>query len=180
MADDFFTANDAAAALNDIKESGSDVDPSLETIDSSEGYELPEGIQFYQTSTTAFKTGRTPRTVRAAYDHESNTMYVIFWSGTYWGYDDVPVEVWNGFKGEESKGAFLWNNGFDSRGPSGMIYQNGEVDMDKISQRRKSALAANFEVAKKLQAAYQGRKTSKKLYGKGHDYRLRGQGGFDR
>lgn len=180
MADDFFTSEDAVNALNGIQESKSDVDNSLETIDTSEGYELPEGIQFFQTSTTAFKTGRNPRTVRAAYDHESQTMYVVFWDGTYWGYDDVSPETWQAFKLEESKGSFLWNNGFDSRGPSGMIYQNGEVDMDKISERRKKALSANFEVAKKLQAAYQGKRTSKTLYGKGHDYRLRGQGGFNR
>lgn len=180
MAEDIFTAEDAAGALNDIKESGSDVDSSLETIDSAEGFALPEGIQFFQTSTTAFNTGRNPRTVRAAYDHDDNTMYVVFWDGTYWGYDNVPPEVWAQFKAVESKGSFLWNNGFDSRGPSGMIYQNGEVDMDKISERRKRALAANFEVAKKLQAAYKGKRTSKTLYGKGHEYRLRGQGGFSR
>ena len=107
-------------------------------------------------------------------------MYVVFWDGTYWAYESVSPSTWDEFKSVESKGNYLWNNGFDSRGPSGMLYANGPVDMAAVPARRRAALTANLDVTRRLQAAYKGSRTSKTLYGKGHRYRLRGQGGFDR
>lgn len=153
----------------------SEENPNIEDYDSSEGHGLPTGLQFFQTSTTAFQTGRTPRTVRAAYDHDTAIMYVIFWDGTYWHYEDVDEETWAGFKGAQSKGAFLHENGFNSG-----RYEMGAVDMDSLSPHRRAAMASNLAVARKVQEAYKGARTSKRLYGKGHDYRLRGQGGFTR
>lgn len=63
MVDDF-TANDARAFRDEINANDSGYDPDLEVQDLNAT--LPEGIQFYQTSTTAFQTGRDPRTLRAA------------------------------------------------------------------------------------------------------------------
>jgi KTSC domain len=175
--DEPFGLEEANATLQDISDIR-EYDENLETVDTNEGHALPEGIQFYQTSTTAYKTGRNPRTVRASYDQSTNTMYVVFWEGVYIYYEDVPPEVWSQFKSAESKGKFLWDNGFDDR--NGGRYKYGPVDMDTISTRRKAALASNYQVAVRLQSAYQGRRTSKTLYGRGHNYRLRGQGGFTR
>ena len=153
----------------------SEENPNIEDYDSSEGQGLPTGLQFFQTSTTGFQTGRNPRTVRAAYDHDTSIMYVIFWDGTYWYYEGVDPETWSGFKSAESKGKFLHENGFNSG-----TYKMGPVDMDSLSAHRQAAMSANLAVARRIQEAYKGSRTSKRLYGKGHDYRLRGRGGFDR
>ena len=65
MAEDL-SAGDAREFKNEIASNASDYDPDLEVQDIGSG--LPEGLQFYQTSTTAYKTGRNPRTIRAAYE----------------------------------------------------------------------------------------------------------------
>jgi len=168
---DFNEAQEALDGLRDTRE----YDEDLETVDTSEGHPLPQGLQFFQTSTTAYKTGRNPRTVRASYDYSTNTMYVVFWDGTYWYYENVSPDLWSEFKSVESKGKFLHEKGFNAGN-----FPMGAVDMNAISNQRRAALTANLEVARKLQEAYKGRRTSKTLYGRGHDYRLRGQGGFER
>ena len=164
------------SGIDEIEESKSDVDEDLEIWDIDNG--LPEGLHFFQTSTTAYKTGRKPRTIRAAYDHETSVMYVIFEDGTYYMYQDVPPMVWVSFKGAESKGKFMWNNGFDRRGPMGMIYPYQEVDMNKVSARRRSALTSNLEQARKRQEQLQGKRTVKTLYPKGTRYSKPNKGGF--
>lgn len=175
MAEDL-SANDAREFKNEIASNASDYDPDLEIQDISSG--LPEGLQFYQTSTTAYKTGRNPRTVRAAYDHTTNVMYVVFWGGVYYMYSDVPPSVWASFKAAESKGDFLWNEGFDFRGPKGIVYAYQPVDLGTISKRRMTALTANLEQAKIRQANLKGKRTVKTLYPKGTRYSKPNRGGF--
>lgn len=175
MAEDF-TSSDARAFREEIESNKRDYDPDLEVEDIGDG--LPEGIQFYQTSTTAFQTGRDPRTVRAAYDQSTQVMYVVFYTGAYYMYADVPPDVWQSFKNADSKGEFLWNEGFDSRGPKGAAYAYQPVDMTTLSQKRKAALTANLNQAKIRQAGLKGRRTVKTLYPKGQRYSKPNRGGF--
>lgn len=177
MADSFKEPQDEIlSALDDIEDAKSDVDESLELFDIDNA--LPEGLHFFQTSSTGYRTGRKPRTLRAAYDHETSVMYVVFEDGTYYMYEDVGPMVWNAFKVAESKGKFMWNNGFDRRGPAGMLYPYREVDMSKLSTRRRAALSANLEQARKRQEQLQGKRTVKTLYPKGTRYEKPNRGGF--
>lgn len=175
MADDF-TSEEARSFKAEIESAQRDYDPELEVQDIDPG--LPQGIQFYQTSTTAFKTGRNPRTLRAAYDSSTQTMYVVFWGGIYYMYADVPPNVWQDFKTSESKGEFLWNEGFDYRGPKGAAYAYQPVDLSTMSRQRMAALTANLEQAKIRQAGLKGRRTVKTLYPKGTRYENPNRGGF--
>jgi hypothetical protein len=177
MAD--FISNDDAQAFRNGMQPTSAYDPNFEVIntqpideqaDLQGGHELPQGIHFFQTSTT---NPARPRTLRAGYDTTDETMYVIFNDGTYWYYSGVDPQTWDAFKQAESKGQFLNENGFDAG-----VYDMGPVDLSKMSISRRAALTANLEQARMLQQRYGGKGTYKRLYGKGHDYRLRGSGGF--
>ena len=170
-----YDQNEVNKDLANIADSEREYDENLEVYDKAE---LPQNLQFHQTATTAFKTGRKPRTSRAAYDHSTNTMYVVFYTGVYYMYADVPPAVWADFKRAQSPGAFLWENGFDARGPMGIVYAYQPVDMNTIAPARKAALTANLEQAKKRQEGLQGKKTVKTLYPKGTRYSKPNRGGF--
>jgi hypothetical protein len=150
--------DEVQAHLDNIQDD-SVFDEDVESIDTNEGHALPEGLQFLQTSTTGYKTGRNPRTIRASYDHRTNVMYVVFWDGTFIYYSDVPPSVWIAFKSVESKGAFLWENGFDKR--NGAIYEYGEVDFNSMTPQRAGQIARNVEFARELQGRNDGKQRTK-------------------
>ena len=145
-----------------------------DTYDVAEGdvpYEgVPDDMQIKATSTT---TPARPRTLRAGYDKNSQTMTVVFRDGRWWNYYDVPESVWLDFKGTFSKGEFLRENGFDDG-----FYAMGATDMSQVSRQQRVMLTQSVEISRKLQQALKG-KQSTKLYGKWVNYRLRGQGGFN-
>ena len=84
-------------------------------------------------STTSSNPSR-PRTLKAGYDYENQTLVVVFRDGTWWEYRNVPVEMWDGFKAAESKGKYLRSSGldqWDSMGPA---------NIDKMPNHRREAL----------------------------------------
>jgi len=178
MSPEYIDDFDPKKALDDIASEASDYDPDLEVWEPIEAKLPTTELQFYQTATTAFKTGRNPRTLRAAYHHATNTMYVVFYSGVYYMYMDVPPSVWANFKKSPSPGNFLWNEGFDSRGPSGALYDYQPVDMTTISKKTMEQLNANLKQAKIRQEGLKGTRTVKRLYPKGQRYKKPNRGGF--
>lgn len=166
MAEDF-TSDNARSFRDEIKSNDREYDPNFEVVEMEDS--LPKGLQFHTTATTAYKTGRKPRTLRAAYDSETETMYVVFYGGVYYMYEGVPLDVWDDFKQSPSPGNFLWENGFDSR--NGMRYAYQPVDMNLLSPARKAALAASTRQAEIRQEGLRGRKTVKTLYAKGTRYK---------
>lgn len=76
------------------------------------------GPAMFSTTTT---NPAKPRTLRAGYDYEKQTLIVVFRDGTWWEYRNVPVAMWDGFKAAESKGRYLRSSGldqWDSMGPA--------------------------------------------------------------
>lgn len=166
MAEDF-TADDARSFKEEIQSNNREYDPNFEVFDIEGG--LPKGLQFHTTATTAYKTGRKPRTLRAAYDFQTEVMYIVFYGGVYYMYEGVPLDVWDSFKQAESPGRFLWDNGFDSR--NGMRYAYQPVDMTALSPARKAALASSTRQAEIRQEGLRGKKTVRTLYAKGTRYK---------
>ena len=68
---------------------------------------------------------RKPRATKIAYNAAQEKLVINFTDGPWVAFTPVPLDVWNNLKGSSSTGRFLWDNGFDSRGPGGMVY-----DMD--------------------------------------------------
>jgi len=66
---------------------------------------------------------KRPRTVKAGFDYTTFKMIVVFRDGTWWQYNGVPVQIWEGFKAAASKGKYLTSSGLDSwpdMGPADM------------------------------------------------------------
>lgn len=75
-----------------------------------------------------------PRTIKAGYDYKNNKMIVVFRDGTWWQYNGVPVEIWEGFKGASSKGRYLYTSGLDA------WPDMGESDIDDMSVGQKTQI----------------------------------------
>lgn len=99
-------------------------DESFEVVDTGGPALLP---------TTSSNPTR-PRTLKAGYDYESQTLVVVFRDGTWWEYRNVPTAMWDGFKAAESKGRYLRDSGldqWDSMGPA---------NIDNMPKHRREAL----------------------------------------
>lgn len=99
-------------------------DSSFEVVDTGGPAMLPT------TSTNPSK----PRTLKAGFDYENQTLVVVFRDGTWWEYRNVPVNLWDGFKSAESKGKYLRESGldqWDSMGPA---------NVDNMPKHRREAL----------------------------------------
>lgn len=99
-------------------------DSSFEVVDTGGPAMLPT------TSTNPSK----PRTLKAGFDYENQTLVVVFRDGTWWEYRNVPVNLWDGFKAAESKGRYLRESGldqWDSMGPA---------NIDNMPKHRREAL----------------------------------------
>lgn len=62
-----------------------------------------------------------PRALKIAYSHEAQKLVIRFRgnkgaenNGPWIGYDDVPVEIWNGLKSSDSTGKYLKYSGVDA------------------------------------------------------------------
>lgn len=111
-----------------LNEQDSKQDKDFETQDTSEPM---------MEATTSSRPER-PRTLKAGYDYSTNTMYVVFRDGTWWEYNEVPMDMWEEFKDAPSKGRYLRNSGLDSwgdMGPAniGKMPRHRRVQMNEIS-----------------------------------------------
>jgi hypothetical protein len=85
-------------------------------------------------TTTSSSNPSRPRTVRAGYDYEDQTLVVVFRDGTWWEYRNVPTNMWEGFKTASSKGRYLRESGldqWDSMGPA---------NIDNMPKHRRESL----------------------------------------
>ena len=126
--DDLLSTPDRKAAAlldNMLSEADTSVqDDEFEVVDTGGPAMLPT------TSTNPSK----PRTLKAGYDYEKQTLVVVFRDGTWWEYRNVPSAVWDGFKMAESKGRYLRESGldtWDSMGPA---------NVDNMPKHRREAL----------------------------------------
>jgi hypothetical protein len=97
---------------------------SNNTSDVNEDFEIDDpSISMPNMLTTISSNPKRPRTVKAGFDYKNFKMIVVFRDGTWWQYNGVPVQIWEGFKQAESKGQYLASSGLDSwpdMGPANM------------------------------------------------------------
>jgi len=54
-----------------------------------------------------------PRALKIAYSREAEKLVVRFRDGTWWEYNEVPVDIWNDLKVSDSTGRYLKHSGLD-------------------------------------------------------------------
>ena len=55
-----------------------------------------------------------PRALKLAYSRDAMKLVVKFRDGTWWEYNDIPVEMWNDLKASNSTGKYLSGSGLDT------------------------------------------------------------------
>jgi hypothetical protein len=73
----------------------------------------------YQNMTAPTTNPSKPRAKTIAYSKEANKLVVRFRDGTWWEYNDVPIEVWNDLKSSNSTGKYLSSSGLDQHDDMG-------------------------------------------------------------
>ena len=84
--------------------------------------------------TTTSSNPKKPRTVKAGFDYKTFKMIVVFRDGTWWQYNGVPVQIWEGFKQAVSKGQYLTSSGLDS------WPDMGPADMNQLSRAQRTQI----------------------------------------
>ena len=70
-------------------------------------------ISAYNLRVTTSSNPKKPRTLKAGYDANTQTLTVVFRDGTWWNYYDIPQYLWEGFVLAESKGQYLESSGLN-------------------------------------------------------------------
>jgi len=78
----------------------------------------------YQTMTAPTSNPPKPRALKLAYSKEAQKLVVKFRDGTWWEYNDIPVEMWNDLKASDSTGRYLNHSGLDSYNDMGPFNPN--------------------------------------------------------
>ena len=89
-----------------------------------------------QTAPTEFPGNlrKAPRAYKIAYSQSDETLVVNFSDGVWKSWSGVPANVWQDLKTSSSTGKFLWNNGFDRRGPQGQLYPMSDFNPDEMDE----------------------------------------------
>jgi hypothetical protein len=99
----------------------------------SEDFEIDQPNNTTMSVTTSSNPKR-PRTLKAGYNHSTQTLTVVFRDGTWWEYRDVPEFMWYDFQQAESKGAYLRESGLDS------WTNDGKADIDNMPKSQRVQL----------------------------------------
>jgi len=84
----------------------------------------------YQNMTAPTINPPRPRAKKIAYSREAQKLVIKFRDGTWWEYNDIPVEIWNDLKASDSTGRYLKNSGldqYDDMGPFNPNQMNEET-----------------------------------------------------
>jgi hypothetical protein len=65
-----------------------------------------------------------PRAKKIAYSQEAQKLVVRFRDGTWWEYNEIPVDMWNGLKSSNSTGRYLAGSGLDQHDNMGPFNPN--------------------------------------------------------
>ena len=91
--------------------------------------EPDEGGRDVQTWSDAPVTAPTinpprPRARKIAYSKEAQKLVVRFRDGTWWEYNEIPVDMWDDLKSSNSTGRYLAGSGLDQHDNMGPINPN--------------------------------------------------------
>lgn len=78
----------------------------------------------YKTQSAPTTNNNRPRALKLAYSPEAQKLVVKFRDGTWWEYNDIPVELWNNLKASDSTGKFLKYSGLDQHDDMGPFNPN--------------------------------------------------------
>jgi hypothetical protein len=81
--------------------------------------EQREAEPSYQNMTAPTTNPDRPRALKLAYSREARKLVVKFRDGTWWEYNEVPVDMWNDLKSSDSTGKYLKYSGLDSHDDMG-------------------------------------------------------------
>lgn len=73
----------------------------------------------YQNITAPTTNPDRPRALKLAYSREAEKLVVKFRDGTWWEYNNVPIDFWNDLKASNSTGKYLKYSGLDNHGDMG-------------------------------------------------------------
>lgn len=73
----------------------------------------------YKTQTAPTTNSKRPRALKIAYSAEAQKLVVRFRDGTWWEYNDIPVDFWNSLKASDSTGKYLKYSGLDQHDDMG-------------------------------------------------------------
>jgi hypothetical protein len=98
--------------LNAYERNTSDNNPEAQVSSDNPGdwsIELPNEVKDVGTEVLTAPTANPvrPRAYTIGYNHNTNTVIIVFRSGAWWQYEDVSVEVWMGLKNSSSTNKYL-------------------------------------------------------------------------
>ena len=114
------SADNANRKLNLILRSQEKVYGDFEVFTPTEPEDTREVQTWSDTPVTAPTINPArPRAKKIAYSQEAEKLVVRFRDGTWWEYNEIPVDMWNDLKASNSTGRYLAGSGLDQHNDMG-------------------------------------------------------------
>jgi hypothetical protein len=91
-----------------------------------------EPIPTYQTMTAPTTNSPKPRALKLAYSRQAQKLVVKFRDGTWWEYNDIPVDMWDDLKASNSTGKYLAASGLDTHDDMGPFNPNEMTEETRV------------------------------------------------
>jgi hypothetical protein len=135
-------SNDSGrVAKRELKESQNEVFENTEWLVSIPKELKNAGAEVKNAPTT---NQERPRAWTIAYHPEDRKLVVVFRDNTWWQYNNVPVQMWEGLKGSGSTGKYLRTSGLDQ------WPDMGPADMSEFSSGAKEKISQTALISSKL------------------------------
>jgi hypothetical protein len=135
-------SNDSSrVAKRELKESQNEVFENTEWLVSIPKELKNAGAEVKNAPTT---NQERPRAWTIAYHPEDRKLVVVFRDNTWWQYNNVPVQMWEGLKASGSTGKYLRTSGLDQ------WPDMGPADMSEFSSGAKEKISQTALISSKL------------------------------
>jgi len=135
-------SNDSGrVAKRELKESQNEVFENTEWLVSIPKELKNAGAEVKNAPTT---NQERPRAWTIAYHPEDRKLVVVFRDNTWWQYNNVPVQMWEGLKASGSTGKYLRTSGLDQ------WPDMGPADMSEFSSGAKEKISQTALISSKL------------------------------
>jgi hypothetical protein len=128
-------------AKRELKESQNEVFENTEWLVSIPKELKNAGAEVKNAPTT---NQERPRAWTIAYHPEDRKLVVVFRDNTWWQYNNVPVQMWEGLKASGSTGKYLRTSGLDQ------WPDMGPADMSEFSSGAKEKISQTALISSKL------------------------------
>jgi hypothetical protein len=93
---------------------------------------LHSAIEYPQAASAPTINPPKPRALKIAYSKEAEKLVVRFRDGTWWEYNQIPVDMWNDLKASNSTGRYLAGSGLDKHDDMGPFNPNQMPPEDRV------------------------------------------------